>query len=90
MVFYTVFITYMVFTAVITLYYFQKVARKLHLSKTRMQEFMDQGSTMPFYMAIVGGAFYVFIKVSRDCYVHFGRARGRRGLGLHHSFLHGN
>lgn len=43
-------------------YFWEKIARKLHLSKTRMQEFMDQGSTMPFLMAVVGGAFYVFIK----------------------------
>ena len=41
----------------------QKIGRRLHLSKTRMSEFMDQGSTMPFYIAIIAGAVYVFIQV---------------------------
>ena len=43
---------------------FQKIGRRLHLSKTRMSEFMDQGSTMPFHIAIVAGAIYVFVQVS--------------------------
>jgi len=43
-------------------YFWEKIGRRLHLSKTRMSEFMDQGSTMPFFIAIVAGAVYVFIQ----------------------------
>lgn len=43
-------------------YVWEKIGRRLHLSKTRMSEFMEQGSTMPFHLAIVGGAGYVFIQ----------------------------
>lgn len=43
-------------------YFWEKIGRRLHLSKTRMSEFMEQGSTMPFHLAIVIGAVYVFIQ----------------------------
>jgi len=43
-------------------YFWEKIGRRLHLSKTRMSEFLEQGSTMPFYLAVIGGAFYVFYK----------------------------
>ncbi|KAL5249645.1 hypothetical protein ACHWQZ_G018490 [Mnemiopsis leidyi] len=43
-------------------YFWEKIGRRLHLSKTRMSEFMDQGSTMPFHIAIVAGAIYVFVQ----------------------------
>lgn len=45
---------------------FQKIGRRLHLSKTKMGEFMEQGSTMPFYIAIVAGAGYVFLQVRSE------------------------
>lgn len=43
-------------------YFWEKIGRRLHLSKTRMSEFMAQGSTMPFHLAIVVGAVYVFVQ----------------------------
>lgn len=43
-------------------YIWEKLARRLHLSKTKTAEFMEQGSVGPFHLAIVIGAFYVFIK----------------------------
>lgn len=43
-------------------YFWEKIGRRLHLSKTRMSDFMAQGSTMPFHLAIVIGAGYVFVQ----------------------------
>jgi len=43
-------------------YFWEKIGRRLHLSKTRLSEFMAQGSTMPFHLAIVVGAVYVFLQ----------------------------
>jgi len=40
-------------------YFWEKIARRLRLSKTRLSEFMSLGSTLPYHIAIVIGAFYV-------------------------------
>eukprot|EP00116_Pleurobrachia_bachei_P003839 sb/3464101/ len=40
-------------------YFWEKIARRLRLSKTRLSEFMALGSTLPYHIAIVFGAVYV-------------------------------